>query len=99
MLAASNLQTEIATPKWYYAGDANKTCEVLEPEVLQRCEDGVFLSPKKILITCDPGRLVGYSTFVIALPPLTSRLLVEMEPYRRMCHFERYLAMPFTILT
>ncbi|KAF9514171.1 hypothetical protein BS47DRAFT_1343513 [Hydnum rufescens UP504] len=59
-LAKSNIQTTILTPGYYFAGDANKTCEVItrpDPSRISHCEDGVHIAHKKLLITCDPGRI------------------------------------------
>lgn len=61
LLAAGNLQTNIETHGYYFAGDANQTCSVItspDPAKITRCEDGAFLSSKKVLVACDPGRTV-----------------------------------------
>ncbi|KAF9507342.1 hypothetical protein BS47DRAFT_316957 [Hydnum rufescens UP504] len=58
-LSFRNGQTTISTPGYYFAGDANKTCEIVtrpDPSKISHCEDGVRIGDKKLLISCDPGR-------------------------------------------
>ncbi|KAF9503777.1 hypothetical protein BS47DRAFT_747589 [Hydnum rufescens UP504] len=57
--AFRNSRTQIHTPGYYFAGDANKTCEIInrpDPSKISHCEDGVRIAHKTLLITCDPAR-------------------------------------------